>query len=172
MDVKMKSAVAIISIALVLCVATLVAASSRTQNTPLYTYRMEQASSEMNFYPIERNLFIYTTEKGYKFGYSFSGRVCGYIRPFGETGEPETCDPLCEDTSQSTCWDTCGTCDYTCSATCDGPTCEGTCDEPTCGNTCTTCVNKSCELRCEETWWSTCDFTICSTCHTVCCTSC
>lgn len=41
-------------------------ASSWTSHSPLYTFRMEQTSSEMNFLPAERNDFVYTAEKGYE----------------------------------------------------------------------------------------------------------
>jgi len=41
-------------------------ASNWTSHSPLYTFRMEQASNRMNFFPAERNDFVYTTGEGYE----------------------------------------------------------------------------------------------------------
>ena len=53
----------------VLCAAA-VSALPSLSSTPLYTFRMEQVSSEMSFLPTERNNFTYTTEKGYNMQYA------------------------------------------------------------------------------------------------------
>ncbi len=118
--------------------------ASSSFNTPLYTYRMEQQSSSMNFLPREVNGFIYTAENGYTVNYGIHG--CCSIIPLEEPTVPATCP--------YTCQETCSTCYYTC----EGTTCEGTCYS-TCPNTCCTC-----EPTCEEpSCWNTCAPT-CSTC--------
>jgi hypothetical protein len=64
MNGNRKILVAVVSVCAVLVVSTVIA-SSQISNTPLFTFRMEQASSEMNFLPTVVNGFIYTTENGY-----------------------------------------------------------------------------------------------------------
>lgn len=148
-----------VGIALVLA-ATVVTAGSQTTSTPLYTLRMEQASSRMNFLPTTVNEFTYTTE---------SGVILGTVKDCGEeplvTGEPlcqiteETCRKTycytcntCSSTCAYTCGYTCGcscgfTCD-TCVATC-GTTCNPTCDAITCDSCAQTCITcSSCSLTC------------------------
>lgn len=107
MDRKMSLAVT--SVAVVLLVATTVTASPSRINTPLFTFRMEQSSSKMNFLPTEMNTFTYTTESGYGLNSDILG-CCG-------------ADPLIM-TFQYTCefYDTCETCISTCAYTCN-PTC-------------------------------------------------
>ncbi len=79
-----------------LLVITAVIASPLVSNTPLYTVRMEQESSKMNFLPTEVSAFTYTAERGYELTYdvhlqhsegvyaTLSGPTC-YI----------TCEPTC-----------------------------------------------------------------------------
>lgn len=69
--------IAVISVAIASLVITYVAASTGTSYTPLYTFRMEQASSKMNFLPTEVNEFIYGAEKGHTLGPGARRR--GYI---------------------------------------------------------------------------------------------
>jgi hypothetical protein len=59
MNKKLLIAAAGAAIALL---AVTVTASPWSSNTPLYTYRMEQVSSKMNFLPTEQSIFAYTTE--------------------------------------------------------------------------------------------------------------
>ncbi len=134
MDKKIVTA----GIALALCVATCITASSQT-TTPLYTYRMEQVSSKMNFLPTERTTFTYTTEKGSALNCDVS--PCGDKTPLSTLWQ--TCAPTC----LTVCPDTCDTCD-TCVtfqgiATCASckPTCQLTCDTCpwTCEDTCAGC---------------------------------
>jgi len=57
-------------VGVILVYAAVVAASSqKSAHTPLYTYRMEQASSTMNYLPTEMNEILYTAKKGYKLNY-------------------------------------------------------------------------------------------------------
>ncbi|MBU7026332.1 MAG: hypothetical protein HXS48_05270 [Theionarchaea archaeon] len=125
---KKKMPVIVASVAFVFLAITCVTASSWTSNTPLYTLRMEQASSKMNFLPTERNTFTYETEGRYVLN------SCGYcdgakpLNPYTcATCDEYYCDnpSLCYGTCYSTCPGTCSTC-VTCN-TCSGPTCEGTC---------------------------------------------
>lgn len=157
MNRKQKMSLSVASIALASLVMTAVTVSSRTVNTPLYTYRIEQASSEMNFLPTEMNNFAYTIEKGFTLEYdSFeeqsdvesSPNICITIPPLC------TIDITCSTVCQSTCANTCPS---TCTNTCDNPTCGNTCE--TCGNTCPdTCGN-----TCPDTCWLSCNGT-CITC--------
>lgn len=141
--------------------AVALSARSQTTSTPLYTLRMEQASSKMNFLPTTVNEFTYTAEKGYEYAYKVSG-YCGELFDFTEIPcqiTDESCVKTCRLTC-STCGSTCGyTCGYTCGCscgfTCDtcvatcGNTCNPTCDAITCDsciNTCITC--SSCSLTC------------------------
>ncbi len=125
-----------------------VTASPWITNTPLYTVRMEQQSSEMNFLPTAVNGFTYTTGNGYTLNCAVAGS-CNSARLL-LTG--------------NTCWDSCGgTCEYTCWETCDGQTCEGTCSvtcESTCPSTCaSTCPNTCDGPTCESTCGNTCEGT-------------
>ncbi len=157
MDRTEKMLMAAIGIAIVPLVAACVAASPQVATTPLYTVRMEQASSEMNFLPTAVNDFTYTTEKGYTLGYDIAG-CCGSLS--SDTYQLtcdyySTCQNTCPDTCPSTCAYSCGqtsclTCPDTCILTCD--TCEGrTCSEPTC--------RKTCKVSCGGSCWYTCDYT-------------
>ena len=169
MNGKQKIAVIVFSVTLAVIAATTVKASSSISNTPLYTVRMEQASSGMNFLPTQVNEFTYITEKGYSVNYATLG-YCG-VSPFstGDTCEPDTCElETCEDpTCPWTCWQTCS---YTCNPTCNSSTCLNTCPStcrtcpPTCPLTCEptcrefTCV-KTCAPTCPDTCWYTCEST-------------
>ena len=147
---------AVISVTAVSLVIACAAARPWTSATPLYTVRMEQASSEMNFLPTEVNRFIYTTEKGFNLNYICSG--CFSAQPLevtsGRTCEGTCIEPTCDNTCPSTCASTCGaTCGDTCGFTCDTcastcDTCDETCDGgPTCYNTCGLCtiIGPTCE---------------------------
>ncbi|MBU7027737.1 MAG: hypothetical protein HXS48_12445 [Theionarchaea archaeon] len=99
-----------------------VTASLRTQNTPLYIYRMEQASSKMNFLPTEMNSFTYKTEKGYTLDYNIPKGYGGNAEPVGGcTLHATTCVNTCPDT-----------CPWTCQETCNGWTCDDTSCQPGC----------------------------------------
>ena len=166
-----------ISAAIAFCAVTAVAASpKRGVNAPLYTFRMEQASSNMNFLPTAVNAFEYTTEKGYVLDCD-TGGCCtngGVVYDTGcytcpdDTCEhcptyfpAQTCDYTCPETCPVTCHETCPvtcehTCPYTCKLTC-ADTCPYTC-ESTCPETClVTCA--TCNPTCTDTCYKTCYFT-------------
>lgn len=73
MNAKRKMLIAVMSIATVSCAAAFAAASPRSVTTPLYTARMEQASSEMRFLPTTMNTFTYITREGYTLDHEASG---------------------------------------------------------------------------------------------------
>lgn len=166
MDRK-KMVIAVISASLALLAAACVTASSQTKNTPLYTVRMEQASSKMNYLPTVMNSFTYTAEKGYELDYDVLG-CCDaklFDVPTASTCEGGTCG---EETCLYTCWETCSTCYGTCPVTCPN-TCENTCEGLTCEGTCypdtcpwtewIDCVNTQVFPTCYwyTCWYSTCD---------------
>jgi hypothetical protein len=133
---------AVFAIALVSFAVMCVAATSHTVYTPLYTVRMEQQSSTMNFLPTEKATFTYAAEKGYNLS-SSAGVGCIDVAPLS-TSPASTCNPSCFDTCEFTCEWTCfETCGYTCPDTCRNTcpnTCEGwTCDYLTCPITCACC---------------------------------
>jgi hypothetical protein len=109
--------------------------------TPLFTFRMEQASYEKNFLPTEKNEFVYTTQKGYSLTYQIHTQYSAVpLEPLTQ-GEvtcdntcPSTCKNTCSATCLSTCPDTCVNTCYTCVSTCS-QSCAGTCYY-TCGNSC------------------------------------
>lgn len=128
--------IAVVSVVVVSCVVPFAAANSLLTNTPLYTYRMEQASSRMNFLPIEKNSFTYAADGGYILNHEVL-RCCGGVSPLMTEGS--TCNPTCDEKTCITCLtcascflcetsetcDTCSTCNPTCSsATCSGPWCS------------------------------------------------
>ncbi|KYK34771.1 MAG: hypothetical protein AYK19_02540 [Theionarchaea archaeon DG-70-1] len=142
-----KVPLAVISVALALLAVTAATAHPSVTRTPLYIFRMEQQSSEMNFLPTERNTFIYTTAQGHTVLYEITG--CGYAAPLA-TGGGNTCNS-CSRTCSNTCPVTCmSTCPETCVYTCH--TCVSTCPY-TCVNTC----SFTCGSTCPNTCWSTCD---------------
>ena len=128
-----KILIIVTSVTVVFLAIAAVTAYNRATDTPLYTVRMEQASSKMNFLPTAVNGFTYTAEKGYTLNYGIQGY--GGAKPLEpHTKVPpcetwETCDPTCPNTCAATCPNTCPA---TCPDTCDGPTCPSTCDDPTC----------------------------------------
>jgi hypothetical protein len=156
MDSK-KMSIAAICGTLAVCAITVVTADSST-HTPLYTVRMEQASSKMNFLPIKQNTFTYSTEQGCFLNYDVTEN--GEPSPV-PTGYPDTCWPQCT-TIEATCEDTCpDTCYDTCPTGCSTfpPTCMETCPE-TCYDTCEpTCEEETCPATCYDTC------TTCSTCQ-------
>jgi modification target Cys-rich repeat protein len=163
-----KWTIVLISAALVSLAIACVTATSSACRTPLYTVRMEQQSSKLNFLPTEVSQFAYTAQKGYNVDYHVA--ACCYAAPLS-TSPASTCNPSCFDTCEDTCEDTCfETCEYTCS-TCTDPTCPATCpatcstcnptcDEPTCASTCPS----TCAYTCA---YSTCAYSTCfySTCY-------
>jgi hypothetical protein len=147
MDKKASAAVACTGILLAMTVVT----ASSQEDTPLYTMRMEQASSEMHFLPSAVSEFTYTAEPGVVFSYAVTG-YCG--EPFYFTESP--CEVTIGATCDSTCWPSCGyTCGSTCGFTCNtciatcGFTCNPTCDAITCDSCMQTCITcSSCSLTC------------------------
>lgn len=120
---KRKQKLSIAAVIVLVSVITAVTAASSILNTPLFMYRMEQASSEMNFLPTAMNTFIYTTEKGCTLQYNDFGEYCGDITPEAFT------------------W-------LTCTKTCYGST-QGCGCEPTitCNHTFCTCMPPPCPLK-------------------------
>lgn len=139
--------IAVVGAAFSFCVAC-AGGSPSASNIPLYTMRMEQASSNMNFLPAEQNTFTYTTEPGCILTSSVAG-WCGAAQPATgvSTCSDTTCLtywPTCSTCSGDTCEVTCVTCEDTCDSTCAGYTCESTCGEPTCQTCGSTCVGPTC----------------------------
>jgi hypothetical protein len=65
MNRNQKIPMAVIGVVVTTFAISAVTASPGTLNTPLYTFRMEEASSEMNFLPKEQSPLVYTTGEGY-----------------------------------------------------------------------------------------------------------
>ncbi len=132
-------------------------ASSLMADTPLFTLRMEQASSKMNFLSTAMNGFTYNTRNGFTLNSCALG-YCGGVVLLGTdaTCHPtcDTCASTCPDTCFSTCPDTCiNTCPNTCPATCPN-TCLYTCDDPvTCHGerTCKDSCGQTCPASCGGT---------------------
>ena len=110
------------SIAAVVAAITFLAATAvtarRIPETPLYMYRMETQSSEMDFLPTAVNGFTYSTEKGSTLQYGFvdgSNVVSIFDIPLVlDTGPmcQDTCFVTCVPTDRFTCrpgYDTCWT---------------------------------------------------------------
>jgi hypothetical protein len=146
-------------------------------DTPLYTIRMEQASSKMHFLPTEKNNFTYTAEQGCTMDVSFQ-KLPSDAGIFS-TSSPDTCYGQITCEGSYTCSQTCYgwthggiTCLITCNMwTCTPETCLITCGNYTCVAVITcmgTCVETcpaTCET-CEGQGW-TCDATSCQeTCST------
>ncbi len=139
---RKTTSLVVISAAAVALVVIAATAGSLLADTPLYTLRMEQLSSEMHFLPTAVNGFDYNTENGYTMDHD----VAAYSSPlFGDTVFQKTCwgitctDPTCPETCPATCYLTCpNTCGNTCPATCPA-TCNPTCNDFTC-KTCQTCI--------------------------------
>ena len=133
MNRKQKMSIAVVGMVSVSLAVTVAAANPLLVGTPLYTVRMEQASSNMNFLPTEVNSFTYITENGYTLTHDVVGS-CG--------GIPLWTSPYTECTCVVSCWDTCP-----CNPTCL-PTCPETCDSPTCPYTCEHTCRYTCEKPC------------------------
>ena len=107
-----RISVFVASSALILTVAC-AAGSFWVSTTPLYTYRMEQVSSRMNFLPTKVNEFAYTAENAYTLEYHVSGNYddtkpleCSYYLTTCADTCRSTCNPTCDD--PFTCnWSTC-----------------------------------------------------------------
>ena len=159
MDRKQQIVIGAVSMVLTVLVVAAVTASSSEADTPLYTVRMEQASSKMSFLPTEVNGFFYQTEKGCTIKCTGSG--CSSVQPLdtgvwtciGSTCGGDTCVLTCPESCYGTCNDP--TCPDTCNTTCNDPTCVFTCGD-THQNTCSTC-----EETCEHTCPVTCDDITC-----------
>ena len=165
----------LLAVSAIVFFAIATATANALPNTPLYTYRMEQVSSEMGFLPTEKNDFCYTAENGYTVTYLWewyaavshitTSQPCELCRKL-KTDWIRTCPKTCETCPgdircKKTSWDTCAaTCPITCVATCLGKptcfyyTCEKTCpDNRTCQHTCPeTCIYTLCWERCEDTY--------------------
>ncbi len=148
-------------------------------STPLYTFRMEQASSKMNFLSTPASAFMYTTEKGYTLNSSAAG-CCNVLLDTGvwtcyySTCGGETCILTCPVSCHGTCNDP--TCPDTCNPTCNVPTCPNTCGD-THQYTCSTCeetCEHTCPLTCDDpTCLETCSgFTCYETCPETCSPTC
>ena len=137
---------AVLSIGVVLFAITTVTATALTPaDTPLYTVRMEKASSGMHFSPA-KTTFSYEADKGHNVNYDVSGNQCNSEAVETATECVISCIiGTCCDTCECTCVYSCSTCVSTCSSTC-----VSTCSS-TCVNTCVTCVN-----TCPETCAATC----------------
>ena len=161
---KKQTSIVVLSIATLIAVAC-VTASSWGGSTPLYTIRMEQASSKMNFLPTAMNAFTYTADNGSLLNCE-PAAYCGNCIPLvsGGVNTCETCP------GHYTCYNTCpDTCEPSCEGTCFEPTCSSTCPvtcetctQPTCETceTCSTCV--TCPYTCStckghDTCWDTCE---------------
>lgn len=135
---RTKVSIAVLSIVIV-SIVTAATARSSTSNTPLYTVRMEQASSKMNFLPTETNKFSYTTEEGHILDCDVAGGCCTAESFTAITCEPEpSCWETCWSSCKPSCWETCSTCFYTCPWTCGETSCLITC--PPCDDTSFTCA--------------------------------
>jgi hypothetical protein len=147
--------IVMVSTALAVLTVTAATATPGVSGTPLYAYRMEQASSKMNFLSTEMANFTYIAEKGYVLSYDATG-FCN-PEPLAPTGEEmETCWPQC--TTNEITW-----CQYTCEDTCFMSTCQ----QNTCSQTCYTCPEDTCNNTCTSPY--TCHLSTCvSTCNPTC----
>ena len=101
------------ALGVLVCMATAVTAHTQSVYTPLYTVRMEQASSGMHFLPTEANTFTLTAEKGCSFDYGAVSLAVSADKPVA-TGA--TCEDTCDD---PTCPAVClSTFRYTCTPPC------------------------------------------------------
>jgi hypothetical protein len=98
----------VMSAVLVSFVILVVTASSLASSTPLYTVRMEQASSQMHFLPTAVTEFTYTAAPGVELNYTVM--ESNSIRGPNTQGTCLTClietcqgDPTCESTCEFTC---------------------------------------------------------------------
>ncbi len=119
-----------------LAVATVFAATSITDKSPLFNYRMQQASSRMNFMPARPDTFTYTTEQGSCLNYGTCMGCSGALplhTHYYDTCIQDCTIPVTCETCPSTCWSSCGGTCETCYSTSCG-TCYSTC------STCSTCA--------------------------------
>ncbi len=137
-----------IGLAISLLAITGVTATSRPLYTPLFTYRMEQASGEMNFSATTMNNFTYNSEKGYNLNYNVCGQYCSGAEPLGNCTYLST---TCSVTCPASCYGTCDTCS---GYTCDDTSCQPTCI--TCLDTCETCQGRTCDETCMNSCNGTC----------------
>lgn len=154
-----KKLIVIAASAVFVALAVTCVASSSVNTTPLYTLRMEQASSKMHFLPTAVNGFTYTTEKGYICGIvgCCNGTLLGTFDTCSECTTIEITCYTCPPTSWSTCPNTClYTCRNTCPNTCQN-TCPNTCN--TCNPTCPYTCQNTCPNTCWNTCWNTCEYT-------------
>lgn len=161
MDRKL-ALILVASTAFAILTITAVTATPWASGTPLYAYRMEQASNKMNFLPTQMTTFTYIAEKGYTVHYGvISG---GQSDPLHITAGPTACED-CETVT----WPY--TCEWSCwFSTCPANTCSNTCytcPEDTCNSTCTspwTCHKSTCAYTCNDTCTSpwTCQHSGCS----------
>jgi hypothetical protein len=165
MNRKQKMLLLATSMAIAFFAMTVVTASPRIADTPLYIFRMERASDEMNFSPTGANTFTYIAENGHDVAY-VPEHIDGESSPEACTYGGRTCDETCAYTCSYTCVDTCSTCVSTCANTC-----ANTCDDPTCGSTCKDTCSNTCVNTC-HTCVSTCGFTCMYTCEGTCDASC
>jgi hypothetical protein len=140
-----KEQIFALSVSLVAAFAAIAALSahSLSENTPLFVFRMEQASNSMDFLPLEMSSFDYNTVQGFTLDQCCAGK----LMPLFTLGN--TCISGC--TEDATCVYTCD--DNTCLSSCNG-TCGSSC-----GGTCTTCnsCSSTCSSTCGDTCGSTCD---------------
>lgn len=143
MNRKQKMSIAVISVGIVLLASTCVTANSVASNTPLFTIRMEQHSSEMHFLSTPVNTFTYTVKAGYILDFDAPVECCN-AEPLGNcTDYPTTCDVTCPAVS---CYGTCESCS---GYTCDDTSCQPTCPAATCFRTCwDTCPILTCYDTC------------------------
>ncbi len=144
-----------VGVALACLTLTFVTATTSHSNTPLYTLRMEQVSSHMNFLPTAVNKFTYITEGGYTLKCRVCGRFDG-VNPFA----PVTDEPGCTEAPMFTCRETicvttCPTCTNTCPNTCQ-VSCNGTCYASCYGTCYEQTYQVSCYGTCYDTCWETC----------------
>lgn len=151
--IKKRALTALIGVAVISLVITSVAASPKISgNTPLYAFRMEQASSEMSFLPKEKTTFVYTTERGYTLNYD-TAEACNV---WGSNYRVQDFPQMVLDTAHATCFS--HTCLHTCwESTCQH-SCHGTC-RFTCWNTCIPTCYGTCVLTCQQSCWLICDLT-------------
>lgn len=118
--IQKRVSIAVVSVSIMSLALACVTASPPTSNTPLYTFRMEQASSESNFLPTAANEFTYNTKNGYTLSWGF---VTDGSFPYnGSGGVFELGYPSLD------WWDTCNKYQGTCyGLTCDIRTCVCTC---------------------------------------------
>ena len=142
MDRKHVIVIAAVGVVFAVLAVNAVGARPSTSDTPLYTLRMEEASSEMNFLPTEMNTFTYTAEKGFTVGQKIS-TWSSEVHKFRDSAI--VCPTV------NTCF-TCSTCDSclichtisNCptegSSTCEQTECIlETCMQTVCGQTCQGC---------------------------------